>query len=165
MYALNSLNSYDYTASFSDPRLISSAHSGQRLLLDAPPMDGGVAMADVYACRPGYKMNYSNYSDIGGGDVSYYYDSAIGKPFISQLFGNSSRVGGDEKGFVKVNYIDPMGTLKPHYYRDESSSDKSRSTSSPCFALTWLEDSQRQRNDIMASQLWRRNQSDRLLMF
>ena len=149
MYALNSLQSYDFTASFSDPRLISSAHSGQRLVLDAPPLDGGTPMSQVYACRPGYRMNYSNYGDIGGGDVSYYYDASIGQPFIEPLFDNRA-------AFIKVDYIDPMGTLKPHYYRNANDSCGK--------GLTWLEDSQRQRNDLIASQLWQRNQSDALLL-
>jgi hypothetical protein len=144
MYALNSLRSYDYTSPFADPRLISAAHSGDRLLLDAPVRDGGVAMKDVPACRAGYAMNYPSLASIGGGDITYYYDAAIGRPFIKPLF--------DDSLVARLAYVDPMGAYKPHYYRD---SDK---VSGP--GLTWLRDSQYQREDILARQIWRRNQTE-----
>lgn len=144
MYALNALSGYDYTSAFSDPRLISSAHSGQTLTLDAPVRDGTVAMKNVYNDRFGYSMNYPSYADIGGGDVSYYYDLSIGSPFIQPLF-DSSRV-------MKVDYVDPMGTYKPHYYRNATK------TCGP--GLSWLADSQYFRENLLASQIWRRNQSE-----
>ena len=146
MYALNSVNNYDFQSSFSDPRLISAAHSGHRMLLDAPVRNGDVPMKDVYSHRPGYSMNYADYSDIGGGDIIYYYDIDIGVPFIKPLF--------DPSPVSKSEYIDPMGTYKPHYYRDPNK---------VCGrGLTWLQDSQYQRDDIIARQIWKRNQSDPL---
>jgi hypothetical protein len=149
MYALNALHSYDYTSSFADPRLISSAHSGQRLTLDAPVLNGQVKMANVYADRPGFSSVYNSLADIGGGQITYYYDSEIGIPFIKPLF--------DDSAVIKVDYIDPMGTYKPHYYRD--------STDVIGPGLTWLADTQFQREDILAAQQWRRNQSSPLLKF
>lgn len=145
MYAINTLKSLDY--SFFDPRLISSAHSGQRLILDAPVLDGSVKMNNVYRDRPGYGTRYDSLSEIDGGNVSYYYDTKLLIPFINPLF--------DESSFVAYDYIDPMGSYKPHYYRDANK------ISGP--GLTWLADSQFQRENILASNLWKRNQTEPLL--
>lgn len=147
MYAINMLKSLDFTSSYSDPRLISSAHSGQRLLLDAPVLDGTVKMANVYSERPGYKTIYNSLADIGGGNVSYYYDKDLLVPFFHPLF--------DASIVAKIDYIDPMGTYKPHYYRD--------STKVYGPGLTWLADTQFQREDILAANMWRRNQTEPLL--
>lgn len=145
MYALNSLNSStDWQSSYEDPRLISAAHSGDKLLLDAPVRNGNVCMTNVYDHRPGYSMNYANYEDIGGGDIMYYYDSSIGRPFIDPLF--------DKSSVLKIDYIDPNGTYKPHYYRNSNNVCGQ--------GLTWLQDSQYQRDDIISSQIWNRNQSN-----
>lgn len=147
MYAINMLKSLDFTSSYSDPRLISSAHSGQHLLLDAPVLNGSVKMANVYRKRPGYKTIYNSLADIDGGNISYYYDKNILVPFTDPLF--------DKSLTVKVDYIDPMGSYKPHYYRD--------ATKICGTGLTWLEDTQFQREDILAANLWRRNQTEPLL--
>lgn len=149
MYALNSLDSYDWDSAVSDPRLISSAHSGQQLLLDAPVRNGNVEMTNVYNHRPGYSTNYGSYADIGGGDVSYYYDASIGAPFIQPLYESSP--------VVKIDYVDPMGSYKPHFFRDPT---KIRGP-----GLTWLRDSQYQRADIMSRQAWKRNQTERLMLY
>lgn len=148
MYALNALSSYDFTASFSDPRLISAAHYGQRLVLDAPVLDGSVKMANVYNPRPGYRSVYNSLADIGGGQILYYYDSEIGVPFIKPLF--------DDSAVIKADYIDPMGTYKPHYYRDATR------TCGP--GLTWLADTQFQRQDLLSAQIWKRNQTEPLFL-
>lgn len=148
MYAINTLKSLDFSSSYSDPRLISSAHSGQRLLLDGAVLDGSVKMINVYrGNRPGYRTVYDSLSEIDGGNVSYYYDTKLLIPFINPLF--------DESSFLKYDYIDPMGSYKPHYYRD---ADK---ICGP--GLTWLADTQFQRENILASNLWKRNQTEPLL--
>lgn len=152
MYALNSLTGYDYLSAFSDPRLISAAHSGQRLTLDAPVRNGTVAMATVYDDRPGYNTNYDDFHQIRGGDILYYYDSSIGVPFIKPLF--------EEGRFLKTNYIDPMGTIKPHFERPAADNVCGKGG-----GLTWLRDSQYQRADIMSRQIWNRNQTEPMYLF
>lgn len=141
------LRSLDFTSSYSDPRLISSAHSGQHLRLDAPVLNGSVKMADVYCDRPSYRTIYNSLAQIEGGNISYYYDKDLLVPFICPLF--------DKSLAAKVDYVDPMGTYKPHYYRD------STITSGP--GLTWLADTQFQREDILAANQWKRNQTEPLL--
>lgn len=149
MYALNSLaNSYNYGSSFNDPRLISSAHSGQRLLLDAPVRDGSVQMKKIPFLETTDYI-HDNYGNIKTGDVSYYYDSHIGKPFFQPLF--------DPSDIVKVDYIDPMGTYKAHYYR--------KGTDDRHLGLSWLTDSQFHRNDILARSMWRRNQTEPMYIY
>ena len=142
MYAINKLSSENYTSAFSDPRLISQ--SGHRLLLDAPVLDGSVKMANVYEDR--YPSVYTSLTDITGGNIRYYYDSDLLVPFFSPLF--------DECNALKMPYIDPMGSYKPHY----TILQKPIST-----GLTWLSDTQINRNDIIASNLWKRNQTEPLL--
>lgn len=148
MYAINELPSLDYESSYSDPRLISAGHSGQILTLDAPALNGATKMKHVYDTRPGYELVYDSIKDIHGGQIRYYYDSQQGIPFLNQLF--------DQQAFVKRDYVDPMGTFKPHFYRVESGK------TSGC-GLTWLADSQFHRQDLMGLQQWKRNQTEPLL--
>lgn len=152
MIPLNSLISqYDWTSSYFDPRLISAGHSGQRTVLDAPALDDIVSMKDVYDDKLGvnYRNFYKDYPDIKSGNISYYYDAQIGSPFIEQLFDRS-------RAIEKIDYVDPMGSYKPHFERDNVSAV-------PKLPLTWLRDSQFQRQDIMAKQMWNRNQTNALL--
>lgn len=148
MYAINSIDgSLDFVASFDDPRLVSAGHSGQRLTLDAPPLNGTVKMSDVYGVRPGYRTVYDSLADVGAGQIRYYYDGRLGVPFIEPLFDATPVV-------LKENYVDPMGSYKPHYYRN-------RYDVSGC-GLTWLADTQLHREDILAANRWRRNQTEPL---
>lgn len=126
-----------------DPRLVSSAHSGQRLALDGPPINGKVHLQDVPKDRPRYKGVYNSYSDIGGGQIRYYIDKELAVPFVPQLFVKPGLVRGED-------YIDPMGSCKPHYYR--ASLDTKN-------CLNWIRDSQFHREDLMSKQLWNRNRT------
>lgn len=126
-----------------DPRLISSAHSGQRLILDNIPLNGKVQVWE----RPyitGYPGVYNSYSDIHGGQNEYYYNKQLAVPFISDLFTQPGLV-------MKENYVDPMGSYKPHYCR--ASMDTKN-------CLNWIRDSQFHREDLMSKQIWNRNQTN-----
>lgn len=129
----------------SDPRLQSSAHNGTRITLDRPPLSGKIQETEVYCARPGYGYRYNNYSDIGGGQINYYVDKSLARPFISELFRGKSLI-------AKNNYKDPMGSCKPHYRR------KQIQDCSNC--LSWITDSENHRQDLLSKQLWRRNQSN-----
>lgn len=131
-----------------DPRLISTSRNGDKLALDTIPRNGKVQFNN---CRDhinpssidGYKKVYNNYSDINGGDISYYYASDLANPFIPQLFTcNKSK---------KLHYIDPMGSYKPYYCREPVYSQN---------CLNWIKDTQFHREDLMSKQLWNRNQSN-----
>lgn len=129
----------------SDARLVSSAHSGQYLFLDAVPKNGSVPLSKIYDCRwNAYKNFYPSIVDIVGGDLYYYYDVDFGVPFNKYIF--------DKSRTVQVEpYIDPMGTYKPHYYRNAKNVCGE--------GLTSLHDSQFFRADLMARMLQQRNQS------
>lgn len=156
MYALNKLSSLDqdFTPVFCngktmwtspDPRLQNSIRNGMRLVLDALPLNGKIDPNCVYNGFDGnnYKGFYNNYSDINNGQIRYYIDSQQAVPFIPQLFNTPSTIAVD-------NYIDPMGTVKPHYCQENKQSHK----------LSWLRDSQNHRQDLLTRQMWKRNQSD-----
>ena len=144
MIRLNSLGNTDVTSLDErgcinpDPRLVS---------LDSPPINGKVSPRDVYKERIGYGPVYSSYSRIKGGQNKYYIDPQLAQPFIPQLFSSGPAVN------VMQMYIDPMGTAKPHYYREKL--DKNSG-----FCLSWLRDSTNHREDLLARQLWKRNQSN-----
>jgi hypothetical protein len=155
---LNSLTSFDkdFTPAICerkevwtspDPRLQSSAHNGTRLVLDSPPLNGKLSQNEVYQPRTGYNMRYPNYTAIKGGQITYYIDPKLAKPFLHQLFTGPMAMVMDE-------YRDPMGTYKPHYCLEQLKSGES------CPNLSWIQDSQYHRQDLMARQLWKRNQTD-----
>ena len=139
-------NGYGYTSP--DPRLISSAHNGQKLILDFPPLNGKVMAENVYKPKPGYCHTYSGYNKMTGGQIGYYIDESLAKPFISPLF-----VDPNKPTFLDM-YIDPMGTVKPHFLRQPGHDPQHCKDQ-----LTWIRDSTTNREDIMSKQLWKRNQN------
>lgn len=126
-----------------DPRLVSPAHSGQKLTLDNIPLNGKVQVWDTPYIA-GYKPTYkASYSDIRGGQNTYYYNKQLATPFIPELFIQPGLV-------VKEDYVDPMDSYKPHYCR-VSMDNKN--------CLNWIRDSQFHREDLMSKQIWNRNQN------
>jgi hypothetical protein len=142
-----------------DPRLISASHNGDKLALDTIPRNGKVQF-NPRICNEkgpndinGYKNVYNNYSDINGGDISYYYANDLANPFIPQLFLSNKIVYKERCSkplIIKEHYIDPMDSYKPHYYREPIYSQN---------CLNWIKDTQFHREDLMSKQLWNRNQS------
>ena len=127
-----------------DPRLVSPAHSGQRLALDNIPLNGKVQVWETPYIAGYRAAGYNSYSDIHGGQNTYYYGKDLAVPFISELFIKPGLV-------VKEDYVDPMDSYKPHYCR--ASMDNKN-------CLSWIRDSQFHREDLMSKQIWNRNQTD-----
>jgi hypothetical protein len=127
-----------------DPRLVSSAHSGQRLALDNIPLNGKVQVWDTPYIAGYRAASYGSYSNIHGGQNTYYYGKDLAVPFISELFIKPGLV-------VKEDYVDPMDSYKPHYCR--ASMDNKN-------CLSWIRDSQFHREDLMSKQIWNRNQTN-----
>lgn len=127
-----------------DPRLISPVHGGQRLALDNIPLNGKVQVWDIPYIAGYRAASYDSYSDINGGQNTYYYSKDLAAPFISELFGKGTA--------VKENYVDPMDSYKPHYCM--ATIDQN------CHCLSWIRDSQFHREDLMSKQLWKRNQTN-----
>lgn len=142
---MNFLNSLDVSYLPVDPRLISAGHSGQRLLMCEPTLSGKVCLDDA---KTGF---YGSYSDIRAGNILYYTDDDLMKPFISYagIFPPTMSVEYED-------YIDPNGIRKPHYRRLLSSC---RNQLEPG-CLTFVSDTNRVRSDLIAANLWRRNQQN-----
>jgi len=136
-----------------DPTLIDTAR-GILVPLDRPPIDADVKLCDIYDEKyTGYGKNYSGYSDISAGQITYYVDKSIKDPYFQPNFVSSAEVIGDV-------YKDPMGAMKPEYQRNPlKCNDPIRSHKKNYeYSLSWLDDSTRQRENIMASQMDKMNQ-------
>lgn len=152
---MNSLNNLDVSYLPVDPRLISAGHSGQRLLLCEPTLSGKVCLDDA---KTGF---YGNYSDIRAGNILYYTDDDLMKPFVSYagIFPPTTSVEYED-------YIDPNGIRKPHYRRLLNSGELDGKCTYGCReklepgCLTFVRDTNRVRSDLIASNLWKRNQQN-----
>ena len=150
----------------SDPRLYSASH-GQYLTLDRPPLSSATPLRELYSERlRGYGQNYRTYSDVSSGNVLYYVDRSREDPYYSPLFTGKARVG-------TVIYKDPMGGIHTEYPRKVTNLPTTGDTACDTvggggatgqdaankdgFCLTWLRDTQRHREDIMASQMAKAN--------
>jgi hypothetical protein len=121
-------------------------HNGETLLLNYPPRNGKVQALENEQQRLAPTLQiYNTLSDVKRGDVTYYYGRDMSAPFIPQLFVRPSVV-------VKEDYVDPMGSYKPHWHR--------ASLGTPTNCLSWIRDSEFHREDLMSKQIWNRNQTD-----
>lgn len=136
------LNSLDKSYLIEDPRLISAAHSGQKLLICEPTLSGKVCLDDV---KTGF---YGNYNDIRAGNISYYVSEDSTRPFISYggMFPNSLKIRYE-------NYIDSNGINKPHYIINEPQCVQNIA------CLKSISDTNNVRSNLLASNMWKRNQS------
>lgn len=158
MYNINKLSSHSYTPD--DPRL---KIDGRYLQLDGPVLNGMVKMKDVYNYRPGYKYIYNSYKDIGGGQITYYLNPELNQPFIPQLFNDGTYPM--TSNIVLIDpYIDPMGNVKPHYYRVPGYNSPMSSASSPHYGLSSISDKNEHIRDLMSKQLAKINQSKQMLL-
>ena len=127
-----------------DPRLVSPAHGGQRIVLDDIPLNGKVQVWDIPYIAGYSAESYDSYSDINRGQNTYYYSKDLATPFISELFVKQGMA-------VKEHYVDPMDSYKPHYCRARIDHEN---------YLSFIRDSQFHREDLMSKQMWKRNQTN-----
>ncbi|NBP02257.1 MAG: hypothetical protein EBU90_19470 [Proteobacteria bacterium] len=92
-------------------------------------------------------QTYDYYSEIKGGNVEYHpYRRTVIDNFKNPNFVNYS--------FIKSNvYTDPMGSIKPQYERIET---KNRVVVDQ---LTWMMDSNEWREQLMARQMRKQNET------
>jgi hypothetical protein len=137
-----------------DPRLISASHGGDRLTLDNPPIDSKIDLDKIYTDKnlTNYGKSYNTYSDINAGQITYYIDKSIQDPFFSPLFSTPIRSQG-------ILYRDPMGSLKAHYEREPLISNDPINTDKKYYkgGLSWIEDSQEHREDLLSKQMSKHN--------
>lgn len=90
-------------------------------------------------------QTYDSFSSIKGGNIIYHLDKRkIEDVYSNPVFSNKSLI-------KSTSYIDPMGSLKPEYLRVETKMSNPDS-------LTFLKDTNSQREEIIALQMRRRNQ-------
>lgn len=140
----------------SDPRLYNAA-GPTWLQLDRPPLVSTPKLNTLTNNKSldYYGQNYSSYADVNAGQVLYYISKDREDAFYEPLFAEKATA-------VGTMYQDPMGNMKPQYDRvpdekyDPILQDPCDVTGDYC--LSWIRDSQFQREDLLARQMRRRNQ-------
>jgi hypothetical protein len=93
---------------------------GEILELDAPAKIGCIGIDETfYAANSNYKLgpSYKGYRDLNNGQISYYQDATLIKPFngMGGVYTLSSNV-------ESAMLVDPMGANLPQYYKTPISS-------------------------------------------
>lgn len=137
-----------------DPRLISASHGGQRLTLDNPPIDGKIYLEELSTNKSldNYGKYYSTYSDINAGNITYYINNSMKDPLFKPIFSIPARLTG-------TLYKDPMGSFRIQYDRESLNYDPINSDNNYYNGgLSWLQDSQEYREDLISKQMNKRNE-------
>ncbi len=133
-----------------DPRLISSVHQGQILILDRPPIDQGMKMSDIYTDPRmiEFGKKYINYQDIKAGDIMYYVDREREDALSYPNFTIPAKVTG-------VLYSNPMNAIWPRYNRQPIFDNNVLETTNRTYStgLSSLDDSNEFREEIMNMQM------------
>lgn len=93
-----------------DPRLKDVMRGGYNMELNVPVYDANWKSFNRPMANDIQTKEYSNYSDINGGQISYYVDDYLTQPYFSPNYQVRSTI------HPKV-FVDPMGSLKPEYNR------------------------------------------------
>lgn len=137
-----------------DPRLYSSTRADY-LVLDRPPMDGNVRLKDLYSSKLDcYGIGFKPYDQINDGQITYYIDESIKDAFYKPVYSEPAEE-------ISVLYKDPMGSMKPEYNRKALINTYNHTvTESDCYpyGLSFIQDSQSFREDIIALQQRKNNQ-------
>lgn len=138
-----------------DPRLVSVSHSGQVQTLDKPPIQSDIPLDKIAHDESlnRYGQRYNTYSDINAGQIMYYVDKSIADPFFLPVFATSAGVQG-------TLYRDPMGAFKPQYDREPLKCNDRLNTQKTSYdgCLSWIQDSQEYRENLVASQMRKMNE-------
>ena len=137
-----------------DPRLISPIHN-QILKLDRPPVESKMQLSDIPTDKSlnNYGQNYSSYNDINAGNIVYYKNKELENSYHTPNFTNSSHI----TGYV---YKDPMDSLKPIYHRKPVKMSDHLNTKKDKYdgGLSWIQDSNEHREDLISHQMSKRLQ-------
>lgn len=131
-----------------------SAVRAEYLPLGLPPTNGDVRLKNVYNNSQNYRTGFIPYDKIADGDITYYVDKSIEDPYFKPVFSEPAKVS-------SRLFKDPMGAMKPEYSRDSLVNKANPITD--CrgdypYCLSFLQDTQSQREDIMALQQAKHNQ-------
>lgn len=142
------------TYSSPDPRTYDAVRA-QYLRFDSPPMNGDVRLKNINKKEwNGYGQGFTPYQNIKDGQITYYWDKSIEDPFFEPVFGTPALE-------QAVMYKDPMGAMKPTYTRKPLvNTDNPAVTTAESYpdCLSFVQDSQTHREDLMSLQMRKRNQ-------
>jgi hypothetical protein len=138
-----------------DVRLTETAR-GIPTLLDRPPNYSQIKLDNINTDKSlnGFGKGYESYSDITGGQILYYKNNK--KPFSDVLYSTPAKT----TGFI---YKDPMGNIKPIYYRDTIHNENplSNQQNNNYFGgLSSINDTTNHREDLLSRQMAIMNQKD-----
>lgn len=138
-----------------DPRLFDAPRS-MLLQLDNPPLNSTPKLNTLYDNKKldCYGQGYKSYSDVTAGQILYYVPHNLEDAFFEPLFSKKAYT-------VGTMYKDPMGSLKPQY--DRVQFDNKDPLQNTCnikneYCLSWMDDSQAHREDILSKQMQKINQ-------
>lgn len=136
-----------------DPRLKSVTRGGSILPLDKPPKIYNIDIntIDKDEQLKKYGQNYKSYADINAGQISYFIDKSKQDAFYYPDFNTSART-------IGYLYKDPMGGIKPHYERQPLTYTNPLETKRVRSRLSFIEDTEAHRQDLLARQMYRVNQ-------
>jgi hypothetical protein len=137
-----------------DPRQFNSPRADY-MPLDSIPIDGNVRLKDVYDDRyDDYGIGFQSYDKIKDGQIVYYIDKSIEDAFYKPVYSEPAEE-------VSVLYRDPMGSMKPEYNRNAlvNTANPTVTTAKKYpYCLSYLQDTQSFREDIIALQQRKNNQ-------
>lgn len=138
-----------------DPRLYDPTRNVY-LYLDKPPSTGNVPLKDIYNKKyTDYGTTIKPYNDIEDGQIVYYIDKGIEDAFYTPVW---SEPAINQASLFK----DPMGSMKPEYNRKpviNTENPTVTTAESYPYCLSFIQDSQSHREDLMAYQQRKNNQS------
>lgn len=148
-----SLGRDNYSTAY-DGRLINAARGGQLTDLDSIPMSVDLTPKEIMDDKSldYYGQNYKGYEDVNAGQIKYHIDKDLVGPYHETNF----QIPCEIKGYI---YKDPMGALKPEYYRKPTVSPNCPLEPVKTMGcLSDMHDSICHREDIMSRQMRKRNQ-------
>lgn len=136
-----------------DPRQF-DAPRADYMPLDTIPIDGNVKLHDIYSLPDRYGIGFTPYDQIGDGQIVYYNDKSIQDAFYKPVFSEPAEE-------TAVLFKDPMGAMKPEYNRTPlvNTANPTVTTAKKYpYCLSFIQDSQSFREDIMSLQQRKNNQ-------
>lgn len=110
---------------------------GIRTPIDRPSTTGSVNPSDIYTLK--YLDNYTPFN-VNNGQIQYYIDRSIKDAFYEPIYDIPNYT-------IRYDYIDPMGSYKPHYNLIQKQCDID--SYSP---LSFIQDTSFFRENLMAAQ-------------
>jgi len=136
-----------------DPRQFNSIRADY-MPLDSIPINGNVRLKNVYSVPDSYGIGFTPYDKIGDGQIVYYIDKSIQNAFYKPVFSEPAEES-------SVLFRDPMGAMKPEYNRTpliNTNNPTVTNVKNYPYCLSFIQDTQSFREDIMALQQRKNNQ-------